>query len=145
MALVMKHLAGNMLSRWTDFLTSDGEKPWRNRDQEFELYDQDREALMRYWSEGWQCLFNTLQSLQDENLNQFIFIRGEKQTVQDAIYRQLAHYAYHVGQIVYIGKMYQGEHWISLSIPKGKSEEYNAKKFNEEKKDGHFTDEWIEK
>lgn len=144
-AILMKHMAGNMLSRWTNFLTTDGEKPWRNRDEEFEITDHQAEPLKAYWDKGWACLFQTLEHLNEEDLDKMIHIRGEAQRVQDASYRQLSHYAYHVGQIVFIGKMYQGESWNSLSIPKGKSEEYNQTKLKEENKSDHFTDEWLKK
>lgn len=145
MAIIMKHMAGNMLSRWTDFLTTDGEKPWRHRDTEFEISDTNRDQLLTYWDRGWHCLFQSLNSLKQDDMDKTIFIRGEGQSVEDAIFRQLAHYAYHVGQIVFLGKMFQGEEWVSLSIPKGKSVEYNEKKSAEEKHDGHFTDEWLKK
>lgn len=144
-AIIMKHMAGNMLSRWTDFLTSDGEKPWRKRDEEFEITDHQAESLKAYWEKGWSCLFHALENLKEEDLNKMIQIRGEAQEVREAIYRQLSHYAYHVGQIVFLGKMYKGEAWTSLSIPKGKSEEYNQTKLKEEKKSDHFTDEWLKK
>ena len=133
-ALIVKHLHGNMLSRWTDFLNSDGEKAGRNRDMEFENTQMNRQELIAMWNEGWDCLFQTLESLNSEDLSKIILIRGEQHTVMEAIHRQLAHYPYHVGQIVYIGKMCRDEDWISLSIPKGKSADFNQEKFGQNKK-----------
>jgi hypothetical protein len=120
-AIIVKHLWGNMLSRWTDFLTTDGEKEWRQRDAEFDNDIRDRSELIAKWEEGWRCLFNALDNLTDTDLEREVFIRHESHTVLDAIQRQLAHYAYHIGQIVYLGKMAQGDDWISLSIPKKKA------------------------
>lgn len=134
-AIIVKHLWGNMLSRWTDFLTSDGEKDWRQRDAEFENAILDREELLAKWEEGWNCLFNAINPLTEEDLAKEIFIRHEKLSVVDAINRQLGHYAYHVGQIVFIGKMLCGPKWTSLSIPKKGSEEYNKKMFGTQEKD----------
>jgi Protein of unknown function (DUF1572) len=131
-AMIVKHLHGNMLSRWTDFLTSDGEKPWRQRDAEFENDLQTREAVLERWNEAWDCFFNAINSLTDSDLVTIIYIRNEGQTVMDAINRQLAHYPYHVGQIVHIGKMC-AESWNSLSIPRNQSSTYNADKFAKEK------------
>lgn len=125
-AIIVKHMAGNMLSRWTDFLSTDGEKPWRNRDDEFEAGEKSRVQLLAYWEEGWQRMLDTLQSLKDEDLEKTIYIRGEAHTAMDAINRQLAHIPYHVGQIVYIGKMLAGDNWESLSIPKGQSAAFNG-------------------
>lgn len=144
-AIIVKHLWGNMLSRWTDFLTTDGEKPWRQRDAEFENDINTREALMQKWEEGWQCLFNALDSITDNDLERIIHIRNEGHTILEAINRQIAHYSYHVGQIVYIAKMYKNNGWSSLSIPRNQSKEYNDKKFSEEKGNRHFTDEWLKK
>ncbi len=128
-AIIVKHLWGNMLSRWTDFLTSDGEKEWRKRDAEFENDLSSREEFLIKWEEGWNCLLNAIKPLTEDDLSKEILIRNETLSVVDAINRQLAHYAYHVGQIVFIGKMLSGNHWTSLSVPKGKSKEYNADKF----------------
>ena len=128
-ATIVKHLSGNMLSRWTDFLTSDGEKAWRNRDVEFENDIKTREELLAGWNRGWDCLFNALDSIKDGDWKKDIYIRNERHCIPDAINRQLAHYPYHIGQIVFIGKMVSGEAWHSLSIPKGKSELFNAEKF----------------
>lgn len=130
-AHIVKHLHGNMLSRWTDFLTTDGEKEGRNRDMEFENTALNRQELIAMWNAGWDCLFQALESLNEEDLTKTIFIRGEGHTVLGAIHRQLAHYPYHVGQIVYIGKMCMDEQWSSLSIPKGKSAAFNHEKFGQ--------------
>jgi hypothetical protein len=115
---IVKHMWGNMLSRWTDFLTTDGEKEWRERDAEFENDIQTREDLLEKWNLGWACLFKALDSITEDDLRREVSIRKESLTVMDAIQRQLTHYAYHVGQIVYIGKMICNENWTSLSIPK---------------------------
>jgi hypothetical protein len=119
-AIIVAHLSGNMLSRWTDFLTTDGEKSWRNRDAEFGQAIKTKEELLQKWESGWQCLFHAIDSLHPGDLQKIIYIRGEAHTVIEAINRQLAHYPYHIGQIVFIGKMICGEHWSSLSIPKHK-------------------------
>ncbi|MFB3167660.1 DUF1572 family protein [Neobacillus sp. 179-C4.2 HS] len=119
-----RHLSGNMVSRWTDFLTSDGEKEYRNRDQEFIDDISPKSELMSVWEKGWKVLIDTLTSLSEQDLLKNIYIRGEGHLVIDAIERQMAHYAYHIGQIVYIGKQLKDSNWKSLSIPKGKSEEY---------------------
>src|SRR5215469_13119149 len=127
-AVIVKHVGGNLLSRWTDFLTSDGEKPGRNRDVEFEIIAGDsRESLMKLWESGWAALFSALEPLNDTDLERTVTIRGEPLTVLQAVNRQIAHYSYHVGQIVYVAKHYAGTSWRSLSIPKGKSAEFNAK------------------
>ncbi len=123
-AIIVQHMYGNMLSRWTNFLTEDGEKEWRKRDAEFELQKISKQDLLSFWNEGWKCLLDTLESLQPEDLTKTITIRTEPLTVYDAILRQLAHYPYHVGQIVYLGRMVRNEHWTSLSIPKGNSAQY---------------------
>lgn len=126
-AIIIQHVAGNMLSRWTDFLETDGEKPWRNRDQEFESLSVTREALMTQWAEGWRVLLETLSGLSEKDLEKDIQIRGESLKVYDAIIRQLMHYGYHVGQIVFLAKWLAGAGWVSLSIPKNGSEAYNRK------------------
>lgn len=124
-AIIMQHLHGNMLSRWTDFLTSDGEKDWRNRDSEFEQNAAvTREDLFNKWEEGWQCLFHAVEGLQPEDITKYITIRGEPQSVIHAIQRQLSHYSYHVGQIVLMARMRCGETWQPLSISRGQSENY---------------------
>lgn len=128
-AIIVQHMAGNMLSRWTDFLTSDGEKTWRNRDAEFEVMLQKKEFVMMQWEKGWNCLMNVLTSLQPLQLNQKVVIRKEPMTVTAAINRQLAHYSYHVGQIVFYAKQLKGTEFKSLSIPKNESQDFNRKKF----------------
>lgn len=138
---IVKHLWGNMLSRWTDFLNSDGEKEWRKRDEEFENDLGTRDAIMKKWEEGWNCLFDSMKSLTAEDLEKTTYIRNSGHTVVEAINRQVAHYAYHVGQIVHIAKMIQGDGWQSLSIPKGKSSSYNNEKFAQPKRREHFNDE----
>lgn len=142
-AVIVKHLWGNMLSRWTDIFTTDGEKEWRNRDSEFEADLNSATEVLEKWEVGWNCLFSTLNSLSESDLNKIIYIRNEGHTVQEAINRQLAHYPYHVGQIVFIGKMIQNEKWQSLSIPRNKSNQYNAEKFSTEKQRRHFTDDLL--
>lgn len=144
-AIIVNHLAGNMLSRWTDFLHADGEKEWRNRDHEFEDIIANKNALIEKWNEGWQCLFSALNGLQESDLTRIVYIRNEGHTVLDAINRQLAHYPYHIGQIVFIGKMRMDTNWKSLSIPKGNSSKYNAGKFGQEKQESHFTTEFLNK
>lgn len=124
-AVIIQHIAGNMLSRWTDFLTTDGEKEWRNRDTEFEEQQLTRQQLLNLWEKGWDCCLQAIASLTEEDLGKTIYIRSEGLTVVDAINRQLAHYPYHVGQIVYIARMLKNEQWQSLSIPKGQSEQFN--------------------
>ncbi|WP_257348440.1 DUF1572 domain-containing protein [Pseudalkalibacillus decolorationis] len=123
-AVIVKHLSGNMVSRWSDFLISDGEKPFRNREQEFEDNISSKQELINIWEKGWAVFFEALSDLGEQDLLKKVYIRGESHTALDAIERQVAHYAYHIGQIVYIGKQLKGEYWESLSIPKGKSEEY---------------------
>ena len=130
-AIIVNHLWGNMKSRWTDFLTTDGEKTWRNRDREFEDKIKTKEDLVKVWQEAWECLFEALSSINKDNFKNEIYIRNEAHNIVEAVNRQLAHYSYHIGQIVFIGKMIKGNDWKSLSIPKGKSEAYNAEKFSE--------------
>lgn len=138
-ATIVKHLSGNMLSRWTDFLTTDGEKKWRNRDSEFENKIISKEELLIIWKKGWDCFFDALKSVQPEQLLQIIYIRNEGHTITEAINRQLAHYSYHVGQIVFYAKLLKKSDWKSLSIPKSKSEIYNVEKFEIEKSIKNFT------
>jgi hypothetical protein len=142
-ATIVKHLWGNMLSRWTDFLTSDGEKEWRNRDAEFENDIITRQEVIDKWNEGWTCLFKAINSLTADDLDKIIYIRNQGHTVMEAINRQLAHYPYHVGQIVFLGKMVTQNGWASLSIPRGNSQSYNNEKFSKPKHKGHFTDEFL--
>ena len=126
-AVNMKHLAGNMISRWTDFLTTDGEKPERDRDMEFEMLPgATRADLLAYWEKGWKCVFAAVEPLQPDDLLRTIRIRGQDHTVIQAINRQLAHYAYHVGQIVFLAKHFKSSEWQSLSVPRNKSAEFNA-------------------
>jgi hypothetical protein len=120
-AIIVKHMAGNMRSRWTDFLTSDGEKPDRNRDSEFEAPPDTREALLRVWEDGWQRVFTALDPLTDADLGRTVLIRGEAHSVMQAINRQIAHYADHIGQIILLAKHYAGEGWTSLTIPRNRS------------------------
>lgn len=125
-AVIMKHMAGNMISRWTDFLTTDGEKPDRNRDLEFVIVPEaTKESLLAYWEKGWACLFEALEPLQPEELGRRVFIRGEEHTVVQAINRQMTHYAYHIGQIVFLAKHYRSNEWKSLSVPKNRSAGFN--------------------
>jgi hypothetical protein len=139
-ALIVHHLSGNMLSRWTDFLTSDGEKSWRNREAEFAEAYPDKKAMLDAWEKGWACLLTTLESLKPADLATVIYIRNEGQSVLEAIQRQLAHYASHVGQIMYQAKIIKDDEFKSLSIPKGKSDDFNKDKFSQEKSHKHFTD-----
>lgn len=126
-AVIVKHVAGNLRSRWTDFLTTDGEKPWRNRDAEFAGVPENRESLISDWQQGWACLFAALEPLTDEDLGRTVKIRGEAHSVMQAVNRQLAHYAYHVGQIVWLAKHFQGSRWKSLSIAKNASAAVNTR------------------
>jgi hypothetical protein len=175
-ATIVKHLHGNMLSRWTDFLTTDGEKESRNRDGEFDesinlkqtnarhpelvsgsdemlnqvQHDQQflenkKQELLKMWKEGWDCLFKALNDLKPEQLSDIIYIRNEGHTALEAINRQLAHYPYHVGQMVFYAKILKKSEWTSLSIPKNKSIDYNADKFSQEKSKKHFTDDELDK
>ena len=124
-AVIVKHMAGNMRSRWTDFLISDGEKPDRNRDTEFEDPPATREALLKLWDDGWSRLFSALEPLMDADLSRTVTIRGEPHSVVQAIHRQLAHYPYHCGQIIFLAKHFRGRDWKSLTIPRGKSTSFN--------------------
>jgi hypothetical protein len=126
-AIIVKHLAGNMRSRFTDFLTSDGEKPDRKRDSEFEAPPATRAELMEMWEAGWRRVFDAITPLTDSQLNDKVYIRSEAHSVMQGINRQLAHYAYHIGQIVYVAKHCAGANWNSLTIPKGKSEDFTSK------------------
>lgn len=139
-SIIVKHIIGNMLSRWTHFLTEDGEKEWRQRDREFEDTYDTKEELITDWEKGWNCLFDAIKSLNENDLEALVYIRNQGHTVTEAINRQLTHYSYHVGQIVFLGKVLKGNQWQSLSIPKGHSKKYNAEKFSEEKSKKHFID-----
>ena len=127
-AIIIKHMAGNSLSRWSDFLNSDGEKQCRERDEEFEDAGSSKTDLIALWDKGWQCLYDTTDPLTEEDLMRIVYIRKEGHTVTEAINRQLAHIPYHIGQLVYIAKMASGKNWNSLTIPKGQSKAFNAKK-----------------
>jgi hypothetical protein len=144
-ATIVKHISGNMLSRWTDFLTTDGEKEWRNRDSEFEETINSKEEMLAVWEKGWNCFFDALNSLEPNQLDTIIYIRNEGHTVIEAINRQLAHYSYHIGQIVFYAKMLKKTEWNSLSIPKNKSNSYNSNKFSKEKSIKNFTDDELNK
>ena len=133
MAIIAKHMVGNMLSRWTHFLTEDGEKPWRYREMEFEASYPSKDEMLLNWEKGWKCLFDALESIDSSNFATKVKIRDEEHTVVEAINRQLAHYCSHVGQIVFLGKMIKGADWISLSIPKGGSKAFNQKMFGKDK------------
>jgi len=126
-ALIVKHMTGNMRSRWTDFLTTDGEKPERHRDSEFVDPPATREALMKEWESAWGCLFSALEPLSDADLGRTVTIRGEAHSVMQAINRQLAHYSYHIGQIVFLAKHFQSAQWKSLSVPRGQSDKFNQR------------------
>jgi hypothetical protein len=128
-AILVKHLAGNMRSRFTDFLTADGEKPDRNRDQEFEITSATTRAdVMRWWENGWTCVFAAVEGLKPEDIMRTVTIRGEPHTVMQALNRQIAHYAQHTGQIVFLAKHFRSGEWKTLSVPRGKSKEFNAQK-----------------
>ena len=175
-ATIVKHLHGNMMSRWINFLTTDGEKEWRNRDGEFDesiniklseyrhaeldsaspetlnqvqgdkqQYITKKNELLKTWNEGWDCLFKALADLKPEQLSHIIYIRNEGHTALEAINRQLAHYPYHVGQMVFYAKILKKSDWTSLSIPKNKSNDYNADKFSKDKTKKHFTDDELNK
>jgi hypothetical protein len=126
-AIIVKHMVGNMCSRWSEFLTTDGEKPWRDRDCEFELPPEGREALMELWEKGWAMLFGALEPLTEADLGRTVTIRGEAHSVMQAINRQLAHYPYHCGQIVFLAKHLNHADWHSLSVPRRQSAEFNRK------------------
>jgi hypothetical protein len=125
-AVIVQHLHGNMLSRWTNFLTEDGEKEWRKRDAEFEEASLSKEEVLRLWNEGWEVFLATLDTLNEDDLLKTVTIRKQPLVVVDAINRQLAHYSYHVGQMVYLGRWFRNGDWTSLSIPKGTSAAFNA-------------------
>lgn len=133
-AVIMKHVAGNLKSRWTDFLTTDGEKPWRNRDDEFVDSFSNRQDILNYWEAGWACLFETLESLQPDDLARTVMIRGEPHTVPLAIHRSLAHSGYHVGQIIMVARILAGDSWETITIPPGQSASYNKSVWNK----GHY-------
>ena len=126
-AVIMKHMAGNMISRWTDFLNSDGEKPDRNRDMEFVIESNTTRAdLLAYWERGWQCVFDAIEPLTIADFDRRVTIRGQEHTILQAINRQLSHYSYHIGQIVFLAKHFRSSEWQSLSIPRNKSDAFNS-------------------
>lgn len=129
-AVIIKHISGNQLSRWTNFLSEDGEKSWRERDAEFVDSFKNKDEVMETWSRGWDCFLSVLKNLSEKDLNNTVLIRNEPHSVTDAITRQLCHYSYHIGQIVYLAKMHKNTDWKSLSIPKNKSDEFNKQKFS---------------
>jgi hypothetical protein len=133
-AVIMKHVAGNLISRWTDFLTTDGEKPWRNRDDEFVDVFASREELLAYWERGWICLFDALNRLNEDDLARTVAIRGEPHTVPLALARSLGHTCYHVGQIVQVARIHVGDNWNTLTIPRGGSEQYNRENWGPQRK-----------
>ncbi len=124
-AIIVKHIAGNLHSRWRDFLTTDGEKPDRNRDTEFEMIGDTRDSLMQFWESGWQTLFENVEPLTEEDFSKTITIRGEPHSIIEAINRQLTHYSYHVGQIVFLAKHFKSSEWKTLSVPRNRSAEFN--------------------
>jgi hypothetical protein len=138
-AVIVNHLYGNMKSRWTDFLSSDGEKQWRKRDLEFKNQLKTKAEVLNRWEQGWDCVFKSLDSINEDNFNTKIYIRSQEHSVIQAINRQLTHYAYHVGQVVYIGRLIKGSKWKYLSIPKDKSDDFNQEKFSRGKHQGQFT------
>ncbi|WP_113636165.1 DUF1572 family protein [Nubsella zeaxanthinifaciens] len=142
-AIIVNHLSGNMLSRFTDFLTSDGEKEWRNRDAEFEVKATTKQEVLEQWEKGWDCFLEAINALTDDDLGKIVYIRNQGHTVIEALNRQLAHYPYHIGQIVMLGKMLAQQQWQSLSIPKGKSQSFNDAKFAQTQQKAHFTDEFL--
>jgi hypothetical protein len=139
-AILMKHIAGNMLSRWTNIFEEDGEKSWRNRDDEFVDSFNNKAELIQYWKKGWSVLDETLDQLKEEDLDRIIYIRNMGCSVHDAIIRQLCHYPYHVGQIIFLAKYFKGKTFKSLSIPRGTSTQYNDERFVKDKSIKHFTD-----
>lgn len=143
-AIIVNHLSGNMLSRWTDFMSTDGEKVWRHRDQEFEDVIKTRAELIDAWEKGWACVFKALSETNATNFDTTIYIRNMGHTVTEAVVRQLCHYSYHIGQIVYLGRQMAAENWQSLSIPKHGSTAYNKDKFDQPKRKAHFTDEYLD-
>lgn len=139
-AVIVHHIVGNMLSRWTNFLTEDGEKSWRHRDEEFVNTFKTKDEVLEFWEKGWKCFFEALEQINEENLYSTIYIRGEAHSVIDAVLRQLAHYPYHIGQIVYLAKMIKNEDWKTLSIARNKSQEFNTEmknKFSREELHGN--------
>ncbi len=139
-AIITKHIVGNMLSRWTNFLTEDGEKKWRQRDTEFDNPPNNKEDLIKLWEKGWKCLFDAINPIEEKDLERIVYIRNMGHTVTEAINRQLCHYSYHIGQLVFVGKMIKDDGWKTLSVAKNKSALYNQDKFSKEKSRKHFTE-----
>lgn len=139
-AVIMKHIAGNLISRWTNVFKEDGEKEWRNRDSEFVDDFNGKDELLAYWNKGWKILFDLLNTIDEADLERIIYIRNMGCSLDDAILRQLCHYPYHIGQIVFVSKYFKGESFSSLTIPLGASKTYNKEKFDQEKSIKHFTD-----
>lgn len=125
-AIIIQHMTGNMLSRWTNFLTEDGEKEWRDRDDEFEIHQYSKQQIIDTWNKGWNCFLQAVESLTENDLTKTVSIRQEQLSVIDAITRQIAHYPYHIGQIVFVGRLIKNKEWKNLSIPKGQSQAYNT-------------------
>tara|TARA_R110002111_G_scaffold94808_1_gene146930 strand:+ start:42 stop:623 length:582 start_codon:yes stop_codon:yes gene_type:complete len=144
-ATIVKHLSGNMLSRWTGFLTSDGEKPWRDREGEFRNDFKSRTVIMKAWKIGWDTLFDALDHCTEDDFNKQVYIRNQSHCLIEAVNRQLAHYSSHIGQLIYLAKMLHTGAWRSLSIPKGESESFNKEKFAQPKNDVKFSDEFIKR
>ncbi|MFD2556222.1 DUF1572 family protein [Sphingobacterium tabacisoli] len=144
-AMLMRHLTGNLLSRFTNFFTEDGEKPWRNRDDEFADGTYEKIPLIAEWNSAWDTLFQTLKSINTTNIEQPVKIRNQEHTVSGAIYRQLSHYPYHIGQIVFIGKLIRNQDWQSLTIAKNKSQEYNRDRFDNPNSETHFSQGYLDK
>lgn len=140
-AIIVKHIVGNQLSRWTNFKTEDGEKEWRHRDTEFIDEYATKEEMLVAWEKGWNCLFGAINSIEENELLNSVYIRNQGHTVIEAVNRQLCHYPYHIGQIVYVAKMIKDNQWQTLSIAKNKSVDFNTNKFSKEKSTKHFTDE----
>lgn len=139
-SIIVHHLSGNMLSRWSGFLIEDGEKTWRNRDKEFQEVLKSKAEVLEAWNNGWNCLMEVIDRLTSEDLLKITYIRNQGHTVIEAINRQLAHYPYHIGQILFLGKMIKKNKWQSLSIPKGKTLGFNAEMFSKPKEIKHYTD-----
>lgn len=140
MGILVQHLSGNMLSRFTDFYTSDGEKQWRNRDAEFEPFLKTKAEVISAWDKGWDCLMSVVNNLKEDDLTKIVFIRNEGHTVLEALLRQLAHYSYHVGQLIFIAKSIADNQWQTLSIAKGKSDDFNIDKFEKDVENKFFTE-----
>lgn len=140
-AIIVKHIVGNQFSRWTNFRTEDGEKEWRHRDTEFKNGYASKKEMIAAWEKGWDCLFNAIIPLTENDLPELIYIRNQGHTIIEAINRQLCHYSYHIGQLIFIAKMIKDEDWKTLSITKNKSSDYNSDKFSKEKSIKHFTEE----